>query len=95
MKFVQHLQEPDAVVTEALSLIEESRGQISIDALASSMRIRARQIERKFAQRVGLSPKAFCRVTRFHQVKESSLSDFSYTTPNPIASLFVLSCFLW
>jgi AraC-like DNA-binding protein len=85
MKFVQHWKEPDAVVTEALSLIEESKGRISIEGLASSMRISARQIERKFAQRVGLSPKAFCRVTRFHQVKslfengrESSGCDLAY-----------------
>src|SRR5215813_1568429 len=69
MKFIQRWRKPDAVVTEALELIGESKGQISIEALASALRISDRQLERKFTQRVGLSPKAFCRLTRFHQVK--------------------------
>jgi len=69
MKFIQRWKKPDAVVTEALGLIEESKGQISIGALASSLQVSSRQIERKFAHSVGLSPKAFCRVTRFHHAR--------------------------
>ena len=69
MEFIQLWKEPDAVVTKSLSLIEESKGQISIEALASALQISARQLERKFTQRVGLPPKTFCRLTRFHHAK--------------------------
>lgn len=69
MRFIQHWKEPDLVVARALDLIEESKGQISVKALSATLRISARQLERKFTQHVGLSPKAFCRVKRFQQVK--------------------------
>lgn len=69
MKFAQRWKEPDAVVTTSLGLIRESKGQISIEALASALQISARQLERKFTHRIGLSPKTFCRLTRFHHAK--------------------------
>jgi AraC-like DNA-binding protein len=69
MKFLRYGKEPDSVVTRAHSLIEESKGQISVEALSSALSVSDRQLERKFTQHVGLSPKALCRVTRFQQVK--------------------------
>jgi AraC-like DNA-binding protein len=68
MKFLRYWEEPDPVVIRAIDFIAESRGQISVEALTSEVRISGRQLERKFNQHVGLSPKAFCRVTRFRQV---------------------------
>jgi AraC-like DNA-binding protein len=62
-------KEPDPVVSCAIQLIEQSRGRIPIAVLASSLEITERQLERKFAQHVGLSPKAFCRVIRFARAK--------------------------
>jgi AraC-like DNA-binding protein len=85
IKFARFWEEPDAVVTRSLSFIEESKGQISIEALASALQISARQLERKFTHRVGLSPKTFCRLTRFHHAKsmletnhEPSGADLAY-----------------
>jgi AraC-like DNA-binding protein len=69
MKALGAHREPDAVLIQAIGLIKESKGRISIDSLSSALRISGRQLERKFDQHVGLSPKAFCRVTRFRQAK--------------------------
>jgi AraC-like DNA-binding protein len=69
MKRSRHWKEPDAIVTQAVGLIEESQGQIEVKALAASLQISGRRLERKFERHVGLSPKAFCRVTRFRQTK--------------------------
>jgi AraC-like DNA-binding protein len=69
IKRAQRWKEPDLVVTRSLSLIEESKGRISIEGLASALQISARQLERKFTHRVGLSPKTFCRLARFHHAK--------------------------
>jgi AraC-like DNA-binding protein len=69
IKFARHWKEPDTVVTRSLSLIEESKGRISIEALASALQISTRQLERKFTHRAGLSPKTFCRLARFHHAK--------------------------
>jgi len=68
-KLLRHCKEPDAVLTQALSLIAEAKGQIPVETLAAAVRISSRQLERKFTQHVGLSPKAFCRITRFRQAK--------------------------
>jgi AraC-like DNA-binding protein len=84
-KFARFWEEPDAVVTRSLSLIDESKGRISIEALAYALQINARQLERKFTHRVGLSPKTFCRLARFHHAKsmlesihEPSGADLAY-----------------
>jgi len=69
IKFLGSWKEPDVVVTQALDLIEEAKGQISVENLASVLGVSSRHLERKFIQYVGLSPKAFCRVTRFRHVK--------------------------
>lgn len=61
--------EPDGVVSSALLRIEQTQGQIPIEILAAELRITVRQLERKFARYVGLSPKAFCRVMRFRHAK--------------------------
>ncbi len=44
MKLIRRWQEPDAVVTEALELIEESKGQISVEDLASALLNRSSKI---------------------------------------------------
>ena len=69
VELLVHWSEPDTVITEALGLIEEAKGQISVEALAEAVGLSDRQLERKFTRHVGLLPKAFCRLTRFCQVK--------------------------
>jgi AraC-like DNA-binding protein len=86
IRFKERWKEPDMVVARAVGIIESSKGQLSVDALASALHISARQLERKFTEHIGLSPKAFSRLMRFHQVKslientpEPSGCDLAYT----------------
>jgi len=68
-KLLRDSKEPDAVLTHALNLIADAKGQMSVETLAAAVRISSRQLERKFTQHVGLSPKTFSRITRFRQAK--------------------------
>ena len=45
-----------------------SGGVISVDDLANSSGLSHRQLERRFLQDVGVSPKVLCRILRFQQV---------------------------
>ena len=81
----QRFHWPDRLLMRAVDAIEAARGQVSIEELATALRVSSRQLERKFIRHVGLTPKAFCRVTRFRQaqcllegVGESSGCDLAY-----------------
>lgn len=65
----------DVAVTKALYALEVNQGQVSIEDLATSTRLSCRQLERKFKERVGISPKKLCRNLRFKNVFKY-LSDF-------------------
>lgn len=51
-------------VVAAWQRLERSRGRVEITALAESVRWSQRQLERKFAEQVGLTPKRLARVLR-------------------------------
>ncbi|MET0553227.1 MAG: helix-turn-helix domain-containing protein [Vicinamibacteria bacterium] len=55
----------EPAVDRALHLIEASRGQVRVEALAAEIGVSQRQLSRHFERAVGLSPKEFGRVTRF------------------------------
>lgn len=52
-------------VQRAASAIAEARGQASIASLARAACLGARQLERRFLEEVGISPKTLSRLTRF------------------------------
>jgi AraC-like DNA-binding protein len=58
----------DHCVVEAIKAIESCKGLISVGYLAKKTGISSRHLERKFKERVGLSPKQLCRSLRFKQV---------------------------
>jgi AraC-like DNA-binding protein len=58
----------DAVVTEAVRQIAESRGLRDIASLARDLRVSTRHLERRFREHTGLSPKRFARMRRFQSV---------------------------
>jgi AraC-like DNA-binding protein len=58
----------DALVTEAVRQIAESRGLRDIASLARDLGLSTRQLERRFREQTGLSPKRFARVRRFQSV---------------------------
>jgi AraC-like DNA-binding protein len=58
----------DPFVRHCVSRIEAARGSLRIGDLERTTGLSARQLERKFARQVGISPKAFARVVRFKGV---------------------------
>ena len=58
----------DPFVRHCVSRIEAARGWLRIGDLEKSTGLSARQLERKFARHLGISPKTFARVIRFKGV---------------------------
>ncbi len=61
-------QNDDVAVAKALHALEVNQGRVSIEDLATGTRLSSRQLERKFKERVGISPKKLCRNLRFKSV---------------------------
>jgi len=55
----------DGMVEAAAGLIARNSGLIPIESLANSMGVNGRRLERRFQQKLGLSPKRFSRIIRF------------------------------
>jgi AraC-like DNA-binding protein len=55
----------DAVINAAIEFIDNLKGRISIDDLARCLGLSCRHLERKFKERIGMTPKQLCRNTRF------------------------------
>ena len=53
-------------ISEAIKLVNLSRGRVSVKELATSLRISSRSLERRFLETVGISPKAYCKVVQFN-----------------------------
>ncbi|RCR65619.1 helix-turn-helix domain-containing protein [Larkinella punicea] len=63
---------PDALIPYAVARIIQSKGTVSLKELQKTAHLSERSFERKFNQRVGISPKVFSRICRF----QASLSQF-------------------
>lgn len=65
----------DATVKAAIDVIESFSGRISVEELASHLGISCRHLERRFKERIGMTPKQLCRNTRFkHAYKQIEAS---------------------
>lgn len=62
------LRNTDQFFLEAMDSVYRSQGMVEINQLARKVHISERQLERKFKQFVGLSPKKFCEIVRFHHL---------------------------
>jgi AraC-like DNA-binding protein len=58
----------DTAISRAIEAIEHAKGRITIDQLARCLGISYRHLERKFKERVGITPKQLCRNMRFKHV---------------------------
>jgi AraC-like DNA-binding protein len=65
---------PD-VVNAAMQLLYTTKGRIKMDELADYCCTSLRQLERKFEEQVGLSPKALARNMRFNAIKKELTHD--------------------
>lgn len=63
----------DAAVMRSVFAIIEARGQIAVSALSRDAGLSERQLRRRFARAVGLSPKEFARVRRLRSSIEDAL----------------------
>jgi AraC-like DNA-binding protein len=61
----------DSWILDLAAKIVSEAGLISVDTLASSTGISARQLERRFLQEVGVAPKLLCRILRFQRIFRS------------------------
>ena len=57
----------DVIVTAAVSDIVAAGGIVHVEALAARHGLSARQLQRRFRQAVGLTPKQFARIRRFRE----------------------------
>ena len=65
----------DATVKAAIDVIDCFKGSISIEDLASYLGMSCRHLERRFRERIGMTPKQLCRNTRFkHAYKQIEAS---------------------
>lgn len=65
---LSHLSDAKArlsVIDDAIELIDQHKGSISVEAVASQLKISRRYMEKKFLEKVGLSPKFYARIKRF------------------------------
>ncbi len=62
---------PGARIPTILNLISSRKGRIHVEDIASRFGLSPRQLERLFADSVGLSPKRMCRITRFKSAVSS------------------------
>lgn len=58
----------DQMILRALPLIYQSKGWMQVAELCTGLHITERQLERKFSEQIGLSPKQFLRTIRFRQL---------------------------
>lgn len=61
---------PDAksrlsVIDEAVELIDQNQGCINVETVAENLNISKRYLEKKFLDKVGVSPKFYARIKRF------------------------------
>jgi AraC-like DNA-binding protein len=60
-----------SVIDEAVELIDQNQGCISVQDVAEQLQISKRYLEKKFLEKVGVSPKFYSRIKRFtHLSKE-------------------------
>ena len=56
---------PDALVREAVAVVESTRGEVRVDDLSRELCVSVRTLQRRFRAETGLAPKAYARVRRF------------------------------
>jgi len=54
-----------SVIDEAVEYIDLNKGSISVEAVATHLKISRRYLEKKFLEKVGVSPKFYARIKRF------------------------------
>jgi AraC-like DNA-binding protein len=65
------IKNPDAVMQMALSTIYKNKGMLTVESLLKNIPVTERQLERKFSEHIGTSPKRFADIIKFqHFLKQ-------------------------
>ncbi|HVI49269.1 MAG TPA: helix-turn-helix domain-containing protein [Chitinophaga sp.] len=83
--FLKRLSVPKQELSAIINCIKETKGKISVVALAKKTHVTPRQLERIFHKHIGVTPKEFISITRFqhvlpdiiHNKKHKSLLDIA------------------
>lgn len=79
-QFIKHEKISVGRVSHACKLIVDNRGNLSIEQLAQEVWLSKRALEYQFQEQVGLSPKMYCRITRFNalltRIQNDTVNDF-------------------
>ncbi|MEJ1239171.1 helix-turn-helix domain-containing protein [Chryseolinea sp. T2] len=54
-----------SIIDEAIEHIDSMKGCVTVDSVATHLRISRRYLEKKFLEKVGISPKYYARIKRF------------------------------
>ncbi|WP_373494275.1 DUF6597 domain-containing transcriptional factor [Aquiflexum sp.] len=54
-----------SIIDEAIDFIDQKNGMLTIDEVLSQFKISRRYLEKKFQEKVGISPKLYARIKRF------------------------------
>lgn len=79
LKKLNKVHNPDKVFISALKLINGQQGNISIAGLLNVLPVTERQLERKFKQFIGLSPKRFADTVKLQHFLKLLQKDPSHT----------------
>jgi len=67
--------ETDEKIAEAVRLVEANRGEVKVSEIAKAVGLSTRQLERRFRQSAGLSPKQFTRTRRIRATAVSLVEE--------------------
>lgn len=83
-RLVEHHKQ-DGPLDEAVKLIRQSKGQVSMEKVGLRTGLSKKQLERKFVPAVGTTPKIFARISRFLNIchhlknhKNKTLTELTY-----------------
>jgi len=75
-KCVKQHKKDTEVIDNAIKLIRDSKGKYTVEELCDKLNIHYKQLERKFLNTIGTTPKVFSRTTRFlhlcHHLKKKT-----------------------
>lgn len=77
----------DLLAKRSVEIIMQVNGQLSVEQLSEQININRRNLERKFAKKIGLSPKELSRMVRIQSVLRS-LIDNNYSNLTDVAYEF-------
>lgn len=63
--FMDTVKKNLSIIDEAIDFIDQKNGMLTIDEVLSKFKISRRYLEKKFQEKVGISPKLYARIKRF------------------------------